>query len=868
MKSFITFTFCIFFALSAFAQGVSVTSDASSADNSAMLDVKSTTKGMLIPRMTQAQRNAIASPATGLMVYQTNNTLGFYYYNGTAWTLLSTPDEVSMTTTNRTARWDGTALVDGTIQDNGSKVGIGMTPTKTFQVYMGYSPVASLMVEQDAGGVFSTGTGLIWQSFIATDNANTNKVAFKFYDVSATSNRTVSLYQGQGVTGTLLFTGTPTAVPIGSGGVWTEFSMAGVALTAGQTYTVALDNGSRALRSTGNPYADGRASLGASEDFRIQVYAELEQQGFSINDAGVRINDYKFPLNDGTVDQVLKTDGAGNVSWGAFAETDPKIGTLSSNYLPKWDNTTLANSVLYESAGNIGIGTTSPTDRLQISNGNLRLSRGTNTTNVARALAIGGAREYPGADCGRIEFYNYDANNGAFDYTAARIEASNDGGSEDGGLRFKIANNDDLHERLTLTYDGKIGMNVTEPTHGLNLKHTGYETAKFECNSGIGTWFDLQNTSTGGTTWNMISSGSANSEGAGHLIFREGTGATAHMIIKNTGDVGIGTTAPTQRLHVHDTEKKPVKFSSDNTEGTWFELENTSTGGIGWNLISTGSANSEGAGHLLFRDGSSVNMTIKSNGVVGIGTSAPNQARLVVTGSQSSNIGNYGFLNSAGATGTASGTNNYSIHASSRIAASEFNAFSDARIKKITGRTNNANDLATLANIKITNYKHIDSISKGDAEIKKVIAQELKAVYPQVVSTMTDVVPDIYQSAEMNEYGFINLPTNLKAGEKVKVIFATGEEVLSVQRVSAQGFSVNSDKVGKVFVYGRQVSDFHTVDYEALSTLNISATQELLKQIEILQRKVERLEKVEAKMTNLEKKMHDIQAFLQQSSNK
>ncbi|MBL7706749.1 MAG: hypothetical protein JNM21_14480 [Taibaiella sp.] len=42
-------------------------------------------QGMLIPRMTQARRNAIASPATGLMLYQTDNNPGFYFYNGSAW---------------------------------------------------------------------------------------------------------------------------------------------------------------------------------------------------------------------------------------------------------------------------------------------------------------------------------------------------------------------------------------------------------------------------------------------------------------------------------------------------------------------------------------------------------------------------------------------------------------------------------------------------------------------------------------------------------------------------------------------------------------------------------------------------------------
>jgi len=51
----------------------------------ALLELYSTSKGLLIPRMTQAERNAISSPATGLLIYQTDNTPGFYYWNGTAW---------------------------------------------------------------------------------------------------------------------------------------------------------------------------------------------------------------------------------------------------------------------------------------------------------------------------------------------------------------------------------------------------------------------------------------------------------------------------------------------------------------------------------------------------------------------------------------------------------------------------------------------------------------------------------------------------------------------------------------------------------------------------------------------------------------
>ncbi len=61
-------------------------------DASAELDVTSTSKGILIPRMTLAQRNnidLITGSPTGVLIYQIDNTPGFYYYNGSGWVLLT-----------------------------------------------------------------------------------------------------------------------------------------------------------------------------------------------------------------------------------------------------------------------------------------------------------------------------------------------------------------------------------------------------------------------------------------------------------------------------------------------------------------------------------------------------------------------------------------------------------------------------------------------------------------------------------------------------------------------------------------------------------------------------------------------------------
>jgi hypothetical protein len=92
---------------------VAINTDNSSPHSSAMLEVKATGMGLLAPRMTFAQRPA--SPATGLLIYQTNSGPGFYYYDGTTWQKVGLAAD---------SHW----LKDGSeIYYNAGKVSIGMT---------------------------------------------------------------------------------------------------------------------------------------------------------------------------------------------------------------------------------------------------------------------------------------------------------------------------------------------------------------------------------------------------------------------------------------------------------------------------------------------------------------------------------------------------------------------------------------------------------------------------------------------------------------------------------------------------------------------------------------------------------------------
>lgn len=77
---------CLFLAYGPSQAQVSITSDGSAPSSSSILEVKSTDKGIMIPSMRASDRDAISSPAEGLMVYVVDVDPGFYQYNGANWT--------------------------------------------------------------------------------------------------------------------------------------------------------------------------------------------------------------------------------------------------------------------------------------------------------------------------------------------------------------------------------------------------------------------------------------------------------------------------------------------------------------------------------------------------------------------------------------------------------------------------------------------------------------------------------------------------------------------------------------------------------------------------------------------------------------
>ncbi len=127
--------FFTFYSLSSLKAQIGI--NTTSPNASSILDVNSTSKALLVPRLTNSQMNAISSPATGLTIYNTDAT-SLYVYNGLTWNSKEdrisgfVDDGVSMQldnlkvqlSTNTSERSAQIATVSGSINISGSCVNI------------------------------------------------------------------------------------------------------------------------------------------------------------------------------------------------------------------------------------------------------------------------------------------------------------------------------------------------------------------------------------------------------------------------------------------------------------------------------------------------------------------------------------------------------------------------------------------------------------------------------------------------------------------------------------------------------------------------------------------------------------------------
>lgn len=139
-----------------------------SPNSSSVLDITSTNQGMLVPRMNRLQRNAIASPAIGLLIYQTDNQPGFYFFNGAQWTALLQTNFANRNLSNLNAT---TAINTSLLPNSTLTYNLGSAALRWNDIYLNNLRFTDGSIQTSAFIPYVAGTGI---SIVGTGITNTS----------------------------------------------------------------------------------------------------------------------------------------------------------------------------------------------------------------------------------------------------------------------------------------------------------------------------------------------------------------------------------------------------------------------------------------------------------------------------------------------------------------------------------------------------------------------------------------------------------------------------------------------------------------------------------------------------------------------
>ena len=512
-------------------------------------------------------------------------------------------------------------------------------------------------------------------------------------------------------------------------------------------------------------------------------------------------------------------------------------------------------AIYNNNAGNIGIGTSAPANRLQIgtytnagiSGNDIAIGNGTEamsffqsatashwytTTNFALLPGLGGTGNLgigTAAPATKLTILTLNGNYG-LSHTDGTVNISTYIGNGFGWMGTRSNHplafyaNNSASPQMILLGNGKVGIGTTTPTSKLTI-HTPDNSDGFshESDGGI-----ILREGVGGIS-------AALGTYSNH-VFRLVANGTAVINIEPGGNVGIGATGSLNKLQIG--AGAPGYAGNDLAIGN-----GTNAIGISQSNSATSFVSST---NIVLRPGNGA-------GRVGINTTTP-RAPLEVAGFVSGALslaGDYTYLSlnsysvGVGYCDPCNPVNpSVSIYATNAVAAFEFDAYSDVRIKNVIGISNTAKDLQTINALQITDYSMKDKVRYGNKSFKKVIAQEVEKVYPQVISKHTDFIPNVYQLADKIEktsegirLTFTGKHNISKSAKRIQLVISEQSgmqqfDIVSIPSATQVIINATDLKSDKVFVYGEEVDDFRSVDYEGLTTLNISATQELSKLIQ------------------------------------
>lgn len=307
-------------------------------DNSAALEINSTTKGLLIPKMNESQKNGITSPATGLLIFQTDGTSGFYYYNGSSWVTFG-------------ADADWTINANDMYNVNSGNIGIGTT-----------TPSTKLHIEDTSSGstiAFNDGfEDATLTPFNSSDWSITNSAG----EYNSGSNGVqAGAYNVDDGLSTMTLT-----VNIPAGGSNYSFYYRVSSESSFDYFKFEID-GSQQMQDSGNgSWSQYTGTLTAGTHTLSWIYEK---------DGSVNSNDDTVYIDDITIDAVksggsvlrivdgnqtngyvLTSDANGNASW-----SDPSSISATDN-----DWTISGTDIYSANTNNVGIGVANPNYKLHV----------------------------------------------------------------------------------------------------------------------------------------------------------------------------------------------------------------------------------------------------------------------------------------------------------------------------------------------------------------------------------------------------------------------------------------------------------------------------------------------------------------------
>jgi hypothetical protein len=551
----------------------------------------------------------------------------------------------------------GSTLGNSLIYDNGTNVGIGTTsPSEKLHV------VGSVLIEGSSTKLKVKGSGGYDTANITMGNAAKADSFSIDTRNDPGDNKTTLSFDSYLTTGTSTITLGDNYVNLG---------------TAGSTRLV--------INSSGNV---GIGMTSPSQKLHVSGNARVTGAYYDSNNSA------------GTSGQVLSSTVTGT-DWVSLSEISGVDGTGTANYVAKWsDADTITNSVIYDNGTNVGIGTTSPGAKLEVSQTTTDIGAiiGNTTHNsqlqIYTAAAAKNSEIWFGdaadADVGKIDYDHLD-NSLNFTVNAAermRITSSGNVGigntspsnrldvngnmsavllklgspaSGEGLLRYNPGSGNGIgittgtlssaNIKLFVANNGNVGIGTTSPAARLEVKSAAPNTffADFISSTGSGFAKIYENSNSHpllymadatGTTTIVLNSSGVSYLTSGNIIIG-GTADNGDLLqVQGTGyfsgNVGIGTVNPSSKLDISGA----VKIDTDGTYGSEYGMVGFGGTTDGYNRIFGRTTTADGlflasaTGRGIFfraNGGNTDHMVVTASGNVGIGTTSP-QTKLEVAG--------------------------------------------------------------------------------------------------------------------------------------------------------------------------------------------------------------------------------------------